>query len=89
MEVEFSYAIQKHGSPQEIKPYFSRNRSLHGFKTEVSIAPNGLEIFASPRFLESKTEPNIYRKLTSNHQLSTTMVPEDTFMSDKDENATL
>lgn len=66
-DVTFQQSYRPSGSHQESKAYFSNKHKLYGFKTEMSVLPNGLAINCSSHHNGSKSDISIFRSNQSFH----------------------
>lgn len=60
-DVTCQQAIRPNCSMTEAKPYFSPKHKLYGYKTEVSVLPNGMSCFLSDHYFGSIPEVTILR----------------------------
>ena len=58
--VTFHQSNRPRGNHEEAKGHFSGKHKMYGYKTEVSVLPNGLEIGASRHFMGSVADVDIF-----------------------------
>ena len=60
-DVTFQPSNRPTGNIDETKLYYSGKHKLYGLKTEVSVLPNGIAVFASPPYPGSRSDLDIFR----------------------------
>lgn len=78
-DVTFHQTNRPAGNHEESKKYFSGKHKLYGYKTEVSVLPNGLAILVSPHVPGSVSDIDILHRMKDEHE---TRLEKDTAGSD-------
>lgn len=67
-EDRFDHSNRLFRSQQESRIYFSGKNRLYGYKTKVSVSPNGLSIFTIPHISESKSDLAIFGAMSEENK---------------------
>ena len=68
IDVTFQEANRPSGNMQEGKKYFSGKHKLYGFKTEVTVRPNGIAVACSQHFPGSVSDLHIMQRMSEAHE---------------------
>lgn len=83
-DVKFHHTNRPRGSMRDVKAYFSGKHKLYGYKTEVSVAPNGMAIYASEHVPAAVSDIEIFKRNIRTHRQLTLKDDDEKSIADPD-----